>query len=93
MSGLFVFDHLEGVNTLDVVKKYVSDISKISSFTIRRGVIIKKRKHFGLFPKKGGGVEKQQISLKFKFGLLKTDGGVGIFQKSLNFKFGDHMGL
>ena len=41
-----------------------------------------------------GGKKQQQISLKFKFGLLKTDGGgVGIFQKSLNFKYFDHMGL
>ena len=41
----------------------------------------------------GGGSKNKQISLKFKFGLLKTDGGVGIFQKSLNFKYFDHMGL
>ena len=35
----------------------------------------------------GGGQKKTQISIKFIFGLLKTDGGgVRIFQKSLNYK-------
>ena len=60
---------------------------------IRGDLIIKKTGKFWTFFKIGGGVKKTQISLKFKFGLLKTDGGVGIFQKSINFKFGDHMRL
>ena len=66
----------------------------INRSEVREGIIIKKQENFGHFPKKGGwGVTKTKKSLKFKFGLLKPDGGVGIFQKSLNFEYLDHMGL
>ena len=36
--------------------------------------------------KRGGGQQTKQKCLKFKFGHLKTHGGVSIFQKCLNYK-------
>ena len=52
---------------------------------LRGDLTIKKRENFEDFSKIGGS-EKKQISLKFKFGLLKTDGGGRNFSKKSKFQ-------
>ena len=75
----YAYKYMDALNTFCEALSFYLDI-------FRGGVIIKKQENLGLFPKQGGGSEKKQKSLKFKFGHLKTDGGVSIVQKCLNYK-------